>query len=120
MRLKSGVKLTGLQPQTVLALSIAERVYERHGLEPVVTSVNDSRHGPRSLHAAGAAFDLRLPSRCAAEAGGRAWGQSLEPVDRDVHRELASRLGECFDAVLEQHQASAFDWHLHVEFDPPI
>ena len=92
--LKPGVKVAGVQPEIVLALIVAESVWQPRSL--VVTSLRDGSHMPGSKHYEGKAADLRLP------------------VATDHHAlrsALAAALGTEFDVVLEET-------HIHVELDP--
>ena len=95
MRLKEGVRVAGVRPEIVLAMQVAEVVYQEHQSELVITSVTEGTHSPTSLHYSGAAFDCRI------------W--NVNP--RAVRDSLADRLGEDYDVVLERT-------HLHVEFQP--
>lgn len=95
MRIKPGVRVRGLKPEAVIALMVAKGVYESHGYEAVLTSGTDGKHSSGSFHYTGEAIDLRLP-----------------PADHELIRdELAERLGESFDVILEAD-------HIHVEHDP--
>jgi|TARA_B110000908_G_C9983154_1_gene326413 hypothetical protein len=98
MKLKHSVKLTDLQPQTLLAMLVAEEVYREAGADFVITSVNDSRHMTNSLHYSGYAFDCRI------------WTLE-EDMRQPVANDIAAALGEDFDVILE-------DDHMHIEHDP--
>lgn len=98
MRLKSGVRVNGIKPETILAMLITERVFQRHGAELTITSLLDGKHSPNSLHYRGFAFDART----------RDIEQAKRPELRDA---VSEALGNEFDVVLEET-------HLHVEFDP--
>lgn len=65
-----------------------------------VTSANDSKHGPGSLHPKGRALDLR--TRDLTDAQITALADALK-----------TRLGESWDVVIEHDPP-----HLHIEFDP--
>lgn len=96
--IKSGVKLSGLQPQTVLAIMYAIVVCDRHATDFTITSVNDGRHGRGSLHGKGYAFDMRTRDMD-------------DGVAEGVYVELKKCLSEEFDVVLEND-------HIHIEWDP--
>lgn len=98
MKLKSSVRLKGLQPQILLAVIIANDVYDRHGRELVITSVNDSRHGDDSIHYKGNAIDIRTRYF------------SLDEKIA-VYKEIKQQLTIDFDVVLEKD-------HIHIEYDP--
>ena len=94
--LKPGVRIFGVKPEIVLALQIAESVWQAQCGQPlVVTSVTDGRHMPESLHYQGLAADLRLPSVPDLEA---------------LRSALAVALGPEFDVILERD-------HYHLELD---
>lgn len=95
IHIKEGVRLHGIRPEMVLALVIADQVYERLDHELVVTSVIDGKHSRTSLHYVGAASDLRLPG-----------GDGIVVRDRIAHC-----LGPDYDVVLE-------DDHIHIEWQP--
>ena len=94
--IKNSVDLRGLSPQMALAYTIACKCYGQY--DCVITSANDSKHGPNSLHYKGQALDLRTRHLN---------GQGLQ----SVYHKLKESLGEQFDVVLEAN-------HIHVEFDP--
>ena len=94
--IKNGVDLRGLSPQMAIAYTIATKCYGQY--DCVITSANDSKHGPNSLHYSGRALDLR--TRHLNEQGLQA-----------VFHKLKEALGEQFDVVLESN-------HIHMEFDP--
>ncbi len=98
MRLKSSVKLEGLQPQILLAVMVANEVYRQHGKELVITSCNDSRHGENSIHYKGNAVDIRT-----------LYFEYQEKLE--VYREIGKRLTADFDVVVESD-------HIHIEYDP--
>jgi len=101
MFIKEGVKLKGVQPETVLAMGVCDAVYKQMGFpsgEVTITSVMDGQHMPGSLHYKGLAFDFRT--------------RDLQDWEKDtLVKNLRLRLGLEYDVVLEPD-------HGHVEFDP--
>lgn len=95
MQLKTGVRIFGIRPELVLALTIIERVYRTQGSDLVITSLMEGEHMRGSLHYTGAAVDLRLPTASVP----------------NVVEHLATDLGADFDVVLEPD-------HIHVEYQP--
>lgn len=100
LRLKEGVDLLGLQPQTTFAIMVAWSCYQavhKDG-ECVVTSCADGKHSKGSRHYVGLAFDLRI--------------RGLPSTEQAT---LAEMIKECltnqYDVVLESD-------HIHVEYDP--
>lgn len=103
MSLKLGVDLRGLHPCWGIAFPIIQRIYSKYGYECIITSANDSTHGPNSLHYKGKALDLRT--------------KHLAMMHKSkVVQDIKGALGPQFDVVFEADgQANE---HLHIEFDP--
>lgn len=102
LTIKPGVRCMGVNPEIVLALTVALGVFDRHGVDCVVTSLTEGRHRNASLHYVGAAVDLRtrhLP------------GGSRGAAAQAVGDQLRAALGEDFDVVVERD-------HIHLEFQP--
>lgn len=100
IRVKKGVDLSGLRPEILLAIVVADSVYARHGEECVVTSVREGTHGRGSLHFVGLAVDFRT--------------KRIDPDKvRSIAEEIGSRLGAQYDVVLKPN-------HIHVEFQPKV
>ena len=59
MKLKKGVKLLGVKPELIIGLIICNTVYEKHGVEMVITSKTDGKHRDYSDHYKGYGMDLR-------------------------------------------------------------
>ncbi len=114
MRRKDASVILDLTPDATEGLAIAATVYQRFGLAGVITSAKDGRHSTGSLHYSGNAFDLRLPSRCMPQP----WNERAETLDYVVQEALIHELGDDWDVVLEKHQQSPWDWHIHVENQP--
>lgn len=98
MRLKAGVKVAGVKPETLIAMMVAQEVCRECGYEFVVTSVREGQHMAKSLHYQGMAFDMRTRHMAPAQI----------PVIRDL---IAKRLGPDYDVVIEAT-------HIHIEHDP--
>lgn len=94
LMLKGGVKLQGLRPEMLVAIIVANDVYNSYGLDCVITSVTDSTHSPKSLHYTGCAADFRL--NVAAEA---------------LVSDIRNRLTNDYDVVAEPT-------HIHIEYQP--
>lgn len=92
--LKSGVDVSGIRPEIVLAICIARSLF----YSVRITSVSD-RHTGRvtgSLHNVGLAVDLTLPDTVDVSLGAKM---------------LASALGPQYDVIAEPD-------HIHIEFQP--
>lgn len=100
MRLKVGVTVNGVQPETVVAMLIAETVYQSMGYDLTITSLTDYAPGrkPNTLHTPGLAFDCRI------------WDIPERMLETLVAK-LREALGDEFDVVLKSD-------HIHIEFDP--
>ena len=98
--LKPHVRITGLRPEIVLAVLVAERAYAEIGCDLMVTSGIEGAHSRGSLHYAGCAVDLRTLDVAA---------DKLNPLVEKIR----GALGQDFDVVLESNPS-----HLHVEFQP--
>jgi len=98
MKLKRNVKLTGLQPQMLIAMQVAEYVYEIYDKELVITSACDGKHGTGSLHYVGLAIDIRT----------RYFTDQQKLL---VAQEIRNRLGKEYDVVVE-------NLHIHIEYQP--
>lgn len=104
IRLKGSVRV----PRTLTILTAASNAAEllalprdpASGAHVFVTSGNDSRHMPESLHYLDRALDFRTNHLSPEQQ--RAWTKAIQ-----------ERLGRDYQAILE-------DDHLHVEHDPPI
>lgn len=113
MKLKPGVKLTNIVPQLVVAMLVVEVICHRYGVEFVVTSCNDSKHGDGSLHHCVAgkytdgmcrAFDVRTKYN------------NLNTREQEFRDAIKEALGDEFDVVLEA--VGTDNEHVHVEYDP--
>lgn len=98
LKLKPGVRLDGLRPEIIPAIIAAETTYALYDAPLVLTSVTDGKHGARSFHYSGLAFDARTSEVTRTEAA-------------QIAESLREALGTCYDVVLEAD-------HLHVEYDP--
>lgn len=101
LRLKrdpKGARIAGIKPEMLVAIAVANEVFNQHGQDCVVTACTDGKHGDHSLHAFGYAVDLRT--------------RSFAPEKINTIAQLiARRLSTEYDIVIESD-------HLHVEFDP--
>lgn len=100
MRLKQGVKLNGIQPQTVVGMMIVQSIMQDPRCpEFVITSCSDSQHGLKSKHWTGQAFDMRCRTF------------STQELRDEILIRMIDSLGHDFDVVDE-------DDHFHIEWDP--
>ena len=96
MKLKDGAVLSGLHPSMRMALITAQKVYERHGRELVVTSGLDGTHSAGSWHYYGRAIDLRT-------------SYFDEDQKESVYLDLKRALGDRYRVFLEAT-------HIHVDY----
>jgi hypothetical protein len=95
MRFKDeSVDPSSLKPQLLLALIIAEQVYQEENIELVITSLNDAIHMETSLHYDGGAADLR--------------SYTLSDPPKTAAK-IKARLNKHFDVVVESD-------HIHMEY----
>lgn len=100
MILKNGVKIKGIQPETVMGIMFAESIWKTLGTnDPLfITSVTDGKHMDNSLHYKGYGFDIRT--------------NFLSNAQKMVLFESLKKYMDLeFDIVNEKS-------HIHVEFDP--
>jgi hypothetical protein len=83
----------------LLAVLVAERIYQRHLTDLVITSGSDGTHGEKSKHYAGNAVDLRTKTLPGKE------------IERAVASELQEALGREYLVILETD-------HIHVQYEP--
>jgi len=97
MRLKDGVSVNGLKPECIIALSICNEVYKNYGIDMVITSGTEGKHGTNSLHYVGFAFDLRINNI-----------QYASDVDL-IYKDIRDALTVEYDVILESD-------HMHIEY----
>lgn len=104
MKIKSGVRLTGLTPQMALGCHVVDSTFKRlvPGYEPTVTSINDGKHGDKSKHYDGNGVDWRT--------------KDYPGNKHQLRDEVKKDLGDDFDVVLEAEGQD--NEHLHTEYDP--
>lgn len=99
MKLKAGVRILGVRPETVIGMHICDGVFlDRVKDDITITSVTDGQHSRGSLHYTGCAFDVRI------------WGIDQPMLDA-LKPAMQKALGDDFDVVLEKD-------HFHIEFQP--
>lgn len=106
MILKEGVSLKGVQPQVAIGIMVVNEVYAIHGFNLVVTSITDSKHGDKSLHYKGLAFDCRT--------------KHIEDTENktSIYLKVKEMLGKEWDVILED--VGGPNEHIHCEFDPKV
>lgn len=105
MRIKPGVQVEGVKPETLIGMMVADEVWRQYipgGI--VVTSVMEGVHKTGSKHYIGRAFDLRLPVVVDSQV-------LVEKLREALGEKPAELAGGSWDVVLEAD-------HIHVEFDP--
>ena len=100
MKLKSGVKATGLRPELLLAINVADEVYNNHGWELTITSLLDGAHSLTSLHYTGCAADLRTTAANIPKS-------TIDAIAADIRKALTVD----YDVIVEPD-------HIHLEFQP--
>jgi hypothetical protein len=103
--IKRGASLSKLRPQMLIAIQIAHEVYlERGSQEMVITSGDDSKHRPGSLHYEGKAVDLRTLNLLMDDAMKAAIADSIQ-----------RRLGDQYRCAFEPTTPTRTE-HIHAEF----
>lgn len=98
IELKAGVNPLGMRPEIMLAIAVADEVYNILNVHLVITSISDGKHSANSYHYKGLAVDLRTR-------------YFLDDKDlKDTAKEIKDRLGPLYDVVVEKD-------HIHLEFD---
>jgi hypothetical protein len=107
LQVKAGCQAEGVKREVWFALGVMAAVHWRMFQRVLVaTSLTDGAHGPKSLHAAGWAVDVRTRDMSDAE-------------KRAFHAACAELLdGHGFDLVCEGPPWNARAAHEHCEFDP--
>jgi hypothetical protein len=104
LSIKSGVTLSGLKSEVILAALVMDQVYTQYGINDcVITCGLDGKHIRSSKHYIGHALDFGIKK------------DNNNYLDSHTIEKLAEvsqkRLGDDFDIIVEQN-------HIHCEFDP--
>ena len=59
MKIKEGVNMSGLKIEMRPVIMVADKIWDKHLQELVITSATEGTHSPGSLHYYGYALDLR-------------------------------------------------------------
>ena len=100
MLYKSTVNPNFKEPIRRIFPIIEKLSWEIFGREAIITSGNDGKHSPNSLHYKGLAADLRTKD------------QTHEKITAFAAR-LQMEIGDDYDVVIEEDPP-----HIHVEYDP--
>lgn len=96
--IKDGVKLTGLKPQMLVALNIAEWAFMKRSYDTILTSANDGKHMENSKHYKGFAIDLRIK-------------HILDKEElKKIYEDIKQACNKSFDVILEKT-------HIHIEYN---
>lgn len=99
IKFKKGIKISGIRAELVLAILIAEGVYDKHDTDLVITSVVDGKHSYTSLHYSGSALDIRTRN-------------IPEIYNKEIMAgEIRESLSDEYDVVVESN-------HIHIEYQP--
>lgn len=99
MKIKEGVKLTGMSAEILLALIIAQATAKLFDVyyRITITSVTDGKHGKGSLHYIGNAADIR--------------SKDMDFESEHFVMLLREALGKNYDVINEKD-------HIHIEYQP--
>jgi hypothetical protein len=98
MKIKENASIQGLNIKMRPVLIWADKIWEEHGQELVITAGLDGAHSAGSLHYYGLALDLRT----------RYFDAETKHL---VYAKLKSSLSRDYDVILHGS-------HIHVEYDP--
>lgn len=98
LKIKPGVKVTGMQVPMIIATIVAESFCNKLDVDCVITSCIDGTHSVKSKHYTGNALDFRT----------RDMNGTQQQMFFDA---VSSGLGTDYDVILEHN-------HLHVEYEP--
>lgn len=104
LEFKAGVDFSGLAPELVRGIWIAEAVFAEEKLPCVVTSCRDGKHMVGTLHAKGRAADLR------------SWHIPRDRIAAVLDKLRARLVPLGFDVILEKLNRAGE--HFHIEHDP--
>ena len=100
--IKPQVKLYGTRPEMAIVHAVVCSVFNKYGIDCVITSGVGMKHGDKSLHPVGLAHDYRT-----------------KHINNDVIKQQIiddmKKVLPCCDIILEYDGAP--QEHLHVEFD---
>ena len=94
----------GCRPELEHGMAVVESAFELVGKPMVVTSINDGKHGRKSLHPKGFAVDFRTKHITDYE-----WDNTVFPY-------IDKHLPDEFDCILESNGLP--NEHGHLEYDP--
>ena len=98
MKLKSSVNPFGLKPEMIFPIIVCNEVYADYGIDCVITSISDSKHGQYSRHYLGYAIDVRT--------------RNVPPDKLNyLFREIKFKLNDRYNCILEKD-------HIHISFKP--
>jgi len=98
LRLKNDVNTIGIRPEILLAIMVADGIYQAEGFELVITSLNDSTHADTSRHYQGMAVDFRTRDFTGA-------------IARHITEKLRQALGRHYFVLNESD-------HIHIGYQP--
>lgn len=98
LSIKPGVRVRGISNEILLAVMVAQSVFENFKEDMTITSITDGDHKAGSLHHTGEAFDLR--------------SRDIEaPIVQEIAAQMRRHLGGSYDVIIEPD-------HIHIEYDP--
>ena len=97
MKIKSGIQLSGLKPEMIIAILIVEPILDKYDQPLGITSATDSQHSKTSRHYIGYGLDLR--------------SRNIRDEDIDaVSQEMSDALGSEVYGAFEVN-------HFHIQFN---
>ena len=96
--LKNGTNPIAIRPEILLAIIVADGIYQAEGFGLVITSLNDSTHADTSRHYQGMAVDIRTRD-------------FTGEIARRITDKLRAALGGQYFVILESN-------HIHLGYQP--
>jgi conjugal transfer mating pair stabilization protein TraG len=105
--LKPGVTLLGLVPQMLIGVMVLESLYERKGVDLVITAGNDGKHKRDSEHYGGRGLDCRT------------WNLPKPEVDAPaIVKAAQDALGVDYVVIYETFPDNPNNNHIHMHYSP--
>lgn len=101
--IKAGAKINGIKPEIVLGLFVVRPLFDKYGVELIMTEGTGGKHSSGSLHYAGLAVDLRSK-------------HVIGSAKQQLLLDCRTALGNEFDMILEDIGGS--NEHYHLEYQP--
>ena len=96
------VRVRDMSTALLFGLTMVHSMFQVHGLDVIITSLNDNLHGDKSLHHSGNAADIRSKLEGLSDMGAR-----------EIAQQVSADLGPDYDFIYETANP-----HFHLEYQP--